>query len=136
MQLPIEEILIKERLRQNAGDITDLMESIKNIGLINPIVVSEHNELISGYRRLQACKQLGWKYIHVRRVSVGNDELGRLEMEFHENVGREGMNEEETARYQEKKNQLLHPEPESRFRAFITKMWDSIRNRIRTLFRK
>jgi ParB family chromosome partitioning protein len=135
MQLPIEEIFIKERLRQDAGDVTGLMESIRNIGLINPVVVSEHNELISGFRRLQACKQLGWKYIHVRRVSVGNDDLSRLEMEFHENVGREGLNEEETARYQERKNQLLHPEPESRFRAFIIKIWSPIRNWIRKLFK-
>ena len=51
---------------RNISDIETLAESIDHIGLIQPVVISENYELLSGYRRLHACKTLGWETIEVK----------------------------------------------------------------------
>ena len=61
MKVLIDDIIIKRRIRNSLGDLTYLMESIGKYGLLNPITVTDNLELIAGYRRLQACKALGWK---------------------------------------------------------------------------
>jgi hypothetical protein len=47
------------RCRQQLGDLNGLAASIADTGLRNPIVVTPGNQLISGYRRLQATTLLG-----------------------------------------------------------------------------
>jgi site-specific DNA-methyltransferase (adenine-specific) len=44
-----------ERVRNEMGDISDLLESIKKYGQLVPIIVTRENELIDGGRRLAAC---------------------------------------------------------------------------------
>ena len=50
----ITDIKIGNRFRKDLGDIDSLAESIKELGLIEPIVISENNELICGERRIPA----------------------------------------------------------------------------------
>ena len=50
---------MNERLRKDVGDLTSLIKSIKEVGLIHPIVVDSNGVLIAGYRRLKACEELG-----------------------------------------------------------------------------
>ena len=45
--------------------IEDLAESIEQVGLLEPLVVNEKNQVISGHRRLRAIKQLKWKSVEV-----------------------------------------------------------------------
>ena len=45
--------------------IEDLAASIEQVGLLEPLVVNEKNQVISGHRRLQAIKQLEWKSVEV-----------------------------------------------------------------------
>ena len=59
MEINIYEIRIRDRIRKELRDIDDLAESIKEIGLIQPIILTKDNELIAGHRRLLACKKLG-----------------------------------------------------------------------------
>lgn len=43
-----------------------ITDSIKRLGLMNPIIVTEHKfQLVSGYARYLACKTLGHKTIDV-----------------------------------------------------------------------
>ena len=49
---------INERFRKDVGDLDPLIKSIKEIGLIHPIVVDSNGVLIAGYRRLKACEAL------------------------------------------------------------------------------
>lgn len=52
---------------KNDDDMLQLVESIRDNGLISPIIVRPkpkgRYEMISGHRRLQACKHLGYKTI-------------------------------------------------------------------------
>jgi len=63
-------------LRSNMNGIDELAESIKKIGLIQPIVVrtnsSEFFEIVAGYRRFNACKKLGCRKITCHVVELDN----------------------------------------------------------------
>ena len=51
-------ITIGERFRKTMGDLTPLKESIRNVGLLHPIVVTHSGKLVSGQRRLEAWRKL------------------------------------------------------------------------------
>src|SRR5208283_3623378 len=81
-------IKIENRFRKHMGDLKPLMESIRALGLLHPIVVNEHHRLIAGARRLEACKRLGWTEIPSRVVNLNELEL---RAEYDENVVRENF---------------------------------------------
>lgn len=47
--------------RTSTTDIRELKESIEEVGLVYPLVVDEHYNLIDGHRRLTCIKALNWK---------------------------------------------------------------------------
>jgi len=51
MQINIDEIKIRKRIRKDIGDIASLANNLTEIGLLHPIVINEANELVCGYRR-------------------------------------------------------------------------------------
>jgi hypothetical protein len=55
----IDEIKIGTRFRRDLGDVSSLAESVAEIGLLQPIVVSPDGQLVAGARRIEAFKQLG-----------------------------------------------------------------------------
>ena len=109
MKVAIEDIVIRDRIRMDEGDIEALAQSISQIGLIQPIIISEEYELLSGYRRLHACKTLGWETIEVKIVTVGENPLKKIEWEYHENIGRKDLTEEEKQSYVQKRESLITP---------------------------
>ena len=52
------------------GDIDALAQSIEEIGLLHPVVVTQHGRLLASQRRLEACKLLGWDTIPVTVMEV------------------------------------------------------------------
>ncbi|MHA1210848.1 MAG: MT-A70 family methyltransferase [Candidatus Heimdallarchaeota archaeon] len=82
--MEINKIKIRKRFRKDIGELETLKNSIKEIGLLQPIVVDEKNNLIAGQRRLLACKELGWKEIDVNVVKINDI----LKGEYDENVVR------------------------------------------------
>jgi Predicted transcriptional regulators len=80
----INNIKIGERFRKDIGDIDLLAKSIKEIGLLHPIVINENNELIAGVRRLEACKKLGWADTPVTIINLEDIKRG----EYDENAYR------------------------------------------------
>lgn len=60
----VADVKIKTRLRStNEENIKEIAESIRDIGLINPICIDTDGNLIAGFHRLQAHKLLGIKEI-------------------------------------------------------------------------
>jgi N6-adenosine-specific RNA methylase IME4 len=74
----ITDIKIGKRHRKNMGDIRTLAASIKEMGLLHPIVVTPDRKLIAGARRLAACESLGWKNVPVTIVNL--DQIVRGEI--------------------------------------------------------
>ena len=61
MKISIESIIINVDRQQSidGGRVASLMESIKQVGLINPLTVTNDNRLVAGYHRWEVCKALG-----------------------------------------------------------------------------
>ena len=66
-KISISKIRKDKRIREDKGNIKQFAKFIASIGLLNPITVCEENDgtytLLSGERRLEACKLLGWTTI-------------------------------------------------------------------------
>gem|GEM_PF-2134558 len=90
MKRLISEIIVGERARRDYGDIEGLAKSIKEHGLIHPIVIDSNNTLVAGGRRLEACKALGWTEIEVKDIGeITPKKLRRIELE--ENIRRKDL---------------------------------------------
>lgn len=64
MRIPIGEIKVSPGRREAAlADVRELADSIAEIGLLNPVTVSQSRTLIAGLHRLEAAKLLGWTEI-------------------------------------------------------------------------
>lgn len=85
--LNVNEVVVGDRIRQNCEGLEELAASIADVGLINPIHVTENNELIAGERRLRAVRDiLGWNTIDaIVCTGTSNDAYTRLRMERDEN---------------------------------------------------
>ena len=101
-EVNIDEISVnpfQPRSNFNNTSLQELSISIKNIGIIQPITVRkiENNnyQLISGERRLRACKEIGLKNIPAY-VREANDQ-DSLEMALVENIHRQDLDAIEIA---------------------------------------
>ena len=64
----ISDIIIKDRTRVDIGDITSLADSIDMVGQLTPILIDTNDNLIDGFRRTEALKELKRTTIEVRVV--------------------------------------------------------------------
>lgn len=69
-EMLVSEIIVADRYRQDLGDVAALAESIKSLGLLQPVGVTKDNRLVFGERRLQAVKLLGWEKIPARVIEI------------------------------------------------------------------
>ena len=86
-EIPIDSIIITDRTRKDLGGVDSLSESINTVGLMQPTVINENNELIDGQRRIKAYVRLGIKEIPFFRVNLKEIILG----EFHANSNRKDL---------------------------------------------
>ncbi len=86
----------KKQPRKNfeEKEIMELSDSIKNQGLIQPIVVRETNkntfEIIAGERRWRACQMAGIHEVDCVVMSIGEESV--FELALIENIQRENLN--------------------------------------------
>src|SRR5947209_16266520 len=83
----IDQIQVGFRYRKDLGDLRALADSISEIGLLHPIVVTPEGRLIAGQRRLEACRLLGWTEVRVTVVDLYQAARG----EAHENFVRKDL---------------------------------------------
>lgn len=84
----IADIKINGRHRKELGDIQSLANSIREIGLLHPVVVKPDGTLIAGERRIAAYKELGKVDIPATIVSNLNDAVLAIKAERDENTCR------------------------------------------------
>jgi ParB family chromosome partitioning protein len=84
----VGDIHVGERHRKDLGDLASLAKSIRDVGLLHPLVVRQDMQLVAGRRRLEAAKELGWKEVPVRVVEGLGDALAALRAEGDENTCR------------------------------------------------
>jgi ParB family chromosome partitioning protein len=93
--LNIENPSFHDRTTISDADIWQLAHNIKQVGLINPVIVrklagTNKYERISGFRRIEAVKKLGWEKIS--SIVIDTDEKTALLIMLSENIQREDLN--------------------------------------------
>lgn len=96
-QVPIRNIRpnpYQPRKHIEADKITELAQSIKTYGLLQPVIIRENDgqstyELVAGHRRLMACEQLGWTEIPA--ISRELSDSGMATVALIENLQRENL---------------------------------------------
>lgn len=126
MQIPIEDVIVKRRVRKDNGDIAALAESLRRFGLINPILVTKKNVLLAGRRRLEAARSLGWRTINAIVVDA-RDDITRLELEMEENLQRSDFTQDELAEGFRRLHKLRNP-------GFFRRIWNAIVRFFRRIF--
>ena len=110
-------IVVGERHRRDAGDLTQLMDSMKRVGLLQPVTITPDGYLICGYRRLEAAKQLGWSTLRVWVRSGISDELTRLLAERDENTTHKPLAADEAAKLYAELRVLIDEDAARRMRS-------------------
>jgi len=67
--------------RYSVEKIRELAESIREIGLLQPIIITKDKVLISGLHRLEACRLLGWQEIDCIEKDYSELELELAEID-------------------------------------------------------
>jgi len=83
---------LNPRLDINIERLNELTESIRNVGLVQPLVVrpvGDHYEVVVGERRYRACQQAGLEKVPVIIKDYSNDQV--IELNLIENVQREDL---------------------------------------------
>lgn len=80
MKIRVEELKHHPKNKEiyTLSAIEDLVSSIAEVGLLQPLVVDKNNYVISGNRRLEALKKLGWEWVEIKRVTATKKESEKL----------------------------------------------------------
>lgn len=128
MLIAPESIIINKRIRRDLGDLERLMESLKKHGQLTPIIINGKNELIAGFRRLEAAKRLAWKSIEAVIIDRTSEQQ-KLEIEIEENIQRQDLSAEELAEGLMHLQKLRQP-------GLLVKIWTFILRLLRRIFRR
>jgi ParB family chromosome partitioning protein len=126
VQVEIASIRIRKRVRKELRDIDQLADSMKRFGQLHPIVITPKKVLISGRRRLEAARSIGWSSIEAIVISH-SDVAKRLEIELDENVQRYPLAHDELGIALERLEKLKNP-------GFFRRVWNAIVSFFRKLF--
>lgn len=100
IEIPLEKLIVsKFNVRRDPGDISELVESIKAVGVLQPILVrpteDDKYEIIVGSRRFAAAKKAGLKTIPAIVKDLSDDEA--IIESLTENIQRGDLDLEEIA---------------------------------------
>ncbi|MGA8594474.1 MAG: ParB N-terminal domain-containing protein [Bryobacteraceae bacterium] len=102
-EVPLSEIELGERRREDYGDIEKLAAGIQKVGLLHPLIVrrvdgrADRFQIVVGGRRFKALRLLKAKSVPVRLFETLSDEELR-EIELDENENRKDFTERERQR--------------------------------------
>lgn len=72
----------------------ELKKSIEMLGLLEPLTITKDNTLVSGHRRLQALKEIGWEDVDCRISEFENLTLSLVELNrYRKKTSKELLNE-------------------------------------------
>ena len=83
------------------SDVDDLVQSINEVGLLQPLVINQHNQVVSGNRRFSAIQKLEWSEVEVEQVEISDEEVGKYLVHYNKfrvKKFREVLNEFEVLR--------------------------------------
>lgn len=117
MKLNIDEIKSRNRFRKDVGDIDSLAASIRDVGLLHPIVVDADYRLIAGARRLQCWKKYRGEFgdkIPATIVKTLDEACALLRAERDENTCRQDFLPSEAVALGQQLEKLERPKAKER----------------------
>ena len=111
-EISLSQVVVGDNRRDLRG-IKQLADSIREIGLLNPITVLDNNRLVAGYHRLEACRSLGWLSIPATIVTMSAVDAELAEID--ENLIRNELNVLERSEQFKRRKELYEAKyPDSR----------------------
>lgn len=89
---------IRDKLQKNDPDFDTLVTSIREHGLLQPILIRPFGhgfEIVAGHRRFKACRTLRWRFIPAKIRELSDKQA--YEIQLTENVSRKSMDPIEEA---------------------------------------
>lgn len=103
--IKVKDVKVGDRVRKDYGKIENLAVSIRQFGLLHPIVIDENNNLIAGERRLLAHQEIGKEeieYVQLKDI----DDMTKREIELEENIKRKDFTWQEEVDAKDKLDKL------------------------------
>lgn len=98
LEFALSEISVERRIRRSIGPIDDLVASIAEVGLLQPLVLTPAGRLVSGERRLEALRRLGVKRAMCAIAETLPDAWALVAAEVQENTCRKPFSPSAAAR--------------------------------------
>jgi len=95
VEIDIDEVTLKETIREDVGDLTMLKASVTKLGLLTPILIDRDNILITGARRLEACREAGIRQLPAIRIDTAYDSMASLDIQVDMNLCRQPLTNSE-----------------------------------------
>jgi ParB family chromosome partitioning protein len=108
-RVAVDDVKVNGRHRRDLGDLTGLADSMTELGLLHPIVVTEDMRLVAGERRLAAARVLGWSEIEATTCHTVGDAVSMLRAEADENTCRKAFTPTEAESISQSREALLKP---------------------------
>ena len=76
MKLSIHKITPHPKNREiySLSDLEYLRNSILEVGLLQPLIINQYNQILSGHRRFECIKELGWDEVEVDIKEISEEE--------------------------------------------------------------
>ena len=76
MKLSIHKITSHPKNREiySLSDLDDLKSSLQTVGLLQPLILNQFNQILSGHRRFECIKDLGWEEVEVDIKTIDDEE--------------------------------------------------------------
>ncbi|MFA6973093.1 MAG: ParB/RepB/Spo0J family partition protein [Gallionella sp.] len=101
-EVPLCSITYGERFREDLGDLSELIFSMKKEGIIQPLAVRDNEDgtylLLAGGRRYTAATKAGFETVPVRCYPASLSELERRSIELAENIYRKDLDWKDRAK--------------------------------------
>ena len=125
MEVRIDSVVVRERIRSDLGELGPMMESLRRHGQFSPILITRESELIAGHRRLESARRLGWTSIEAVVMDQCDEEI-RLQLEIEENVQRKQLSNDELAAAVARLERLRRPWWPLRLLHWLQQRWRRI----------
>ena len=120
-EIDIDNVIIKSQLREHNGDLLTLENSIRKLGLLCPVIIDSNNVLISGRRRLAACRNAGIKKIPALKLDIDANSMIALDIQSDENLCRQPLSSRELEKHIQLKKIIMTEKEPTRSRGFFSK---------------
>ena len=122
IDIDISSIVMKSRVREFDGDLSSLERSIRKVGLLHPVIIDRNNVLISGGRRIEACRHAGITKLPALKFDITCDSMAALDVQADENLCRKPLTAEELEMQIQMKKNFLTGRPQKGVKGIFAKL--------------